>query len=492
MYDTTLTLDVSYLNPPFPRQYDSDEEDISEPEGPSFSPFDSHRRSATLDSVMSTGEAPTDMTESVDRPSYPRLLSPFPSTGKTSRPVSMLSVDTVKRSSTATFNTDSYTILDHDDDMIIELPSPDPTTPLQSPLFLQPTVYVPSEILTSPRNSYRSSSSVSICSDDESDVFVAEQVTYVEPLVKPNLILISPTSEQSFPREPASPSSSEGSVYPNHEASVSQPLLGETNPDHGRSRYPLRPTHTKMQGSLSTLDTLKLSNPNPRHGHDEIPEPMSAPAVEAPQSMSFRARSMSFSRPQTPATESRHRLRKEQPRRPPSAASTATFSLFPSTQSSTYQDDDSRSRSISISHSAASSEYSLSSSQPPSRTASPSPYYNPAYNRSRSGSLYSVSSISTPTTKRPPLLYRGSVIKGSGMLSGYSSSSLRAELDTAVPEHSTENDEQCLHSKKKSKKSMKQLKSSSNSSKTESSESSAKSFVGFMLRGKRKSFIKNF
>ncbi|KAL4863394.1 hypothetical protein BDV12DRAFT_177515 [Aspergillus spectabilis] len=481
MYDTTLTLDVSYLDRPFPRHYESDEEDISEAEGPSFSPFDSHKRSATLDSIMSTGESSNaNMTESVDRPSFPRLLSPFPSTGKASRPVSM---DTIKRSSTATFGTDSCTIFDHDDDTIIELPSPDSTTPLQSPLFLQPTVYVPSEPLTSPRQSFRSSSSASIYSDDESDVLLAEQVTYVEPLAKPNLILISPTSEQSSPREPASPSSSEGSVYSSHEATKSQPLFGETSMDRGRSRYPVRPTHSKMQGSLSALDTLKLPGP----GYQDISEPMSAPAVEAPQSMSFRARSMSFSRPQTPATESRRRLCKEPPRRPPSAASTATFSLFPSAQFSNYADEETRPRSISTSHSAASSEYSLSSSQPPSRTASPSPYYNTAYNRSRSGSLYSISSMSTPTTKRPPLPYRGSVIKGTGMLNGYSSSSLRAELDNELPEQP---DEQSLKSKKSRKKSMKQLVSSS--SKNEGSESSAKSFVEFMLRGKRKSFIKNF
>ncbi|KAL4886136.1 hypothetical protein BJY04DRAFT_213671 [Aspergillus karnatakaensis] len=489
MYDTTLTLDVSYLNTPFPRHYESDEEDISEPESHS-SPFDTHRRSATLDSIMSTGESSNgDVTESVDRPSYPRLLSPFPSTGKSSRPVSM---DTVKRSSVATFGTDSCTIFDHDDDMIIELPSPDSTTPLPSPLFLQPTVYVPSEPFTPFRNSFNSSSSASIYSDDESDVFVAEQVTYVEPLVKPNLILISPTSEgtSSSPREPASPSSSEGSVYSNHEATKSQPLLGETSMDRGRSRYPVRPTHTKMPGSLSALDTLNFAGP-PRDIYNA--EPMSAPAVEAPQSMSFRARSMSFSRPQTPAAENRRRLRKEPPLRPPSAASTATFSLFPSAQSSNYQEEDFRSRSTSISHSAASSEYSLSSSQPPSRTASPSPYCNPAYNRSRSGSLYSVSSMSTPTTtKRPPLPYRGSMIKGSGMLSGYSSSSLRAELDNGheLAEQAGESDAMSVKSKKSRKKSLKHLKSSS---KSESSESSAKSFVGFMLRGKRKSFInKNF
>ncbi|KAL4794945.1 hypothetical protein BDV19DRAFT_399053 [Aspergillus venezuelensis] len=504
MYDS-VALDLSYANQPLPRHYESEEEDISESE------YTSHSRSATLDSITTT-----TTTSDVDRPALPRLLSPF--TENPSRPVSM---DTVKRSSSATFVTEPCTIFDNDDDsMILELPSPDSTTPLESPIFLQPAVYVPSEPLTSPRTSFHSlssSSAASFYSDDDSNVCVAEQVTYVEH-AKPNLILISPTAtEQSAPspRDLASPTSlSDGSVYSNDEASHSQPVLGDTPMDRGRSRY----YHNKSQGSLSALDTLqKCSSRQPSA------EPMSAPAVEA-RRLSFRARSMSFSRPQTPASAStdRRRLQKEPPRRPPSAASTATFSLFP-TQSQTQlphgqaqagQDDDARARSTSLScpyslHSAASSTYSLSSSQPPSRTASPNPYYNP-YNRSRSGSLYSISSTTTaPTGKRPHMPYRGSLVKSStfnvsGNGSGYSSSSLRAELGSA--NGSVNEDPQLFHdprtsqaqsaidesskldSRTRRKKSMKQLKPSHGHS-----ESKSKGFVGFMLgqRSKRKSVIKS-
>ncbi|KAL3463739.1 hypothetical protein BJX64DRAFT_256788 [Aspergillus heterothallicus] len=516
MYGTGLPLDVSCITQPtLPRQYESDEEEISESEtGRAFSPIDSHKRSGTLDSIASIDSTHSAMLEPVDRLAFPRLLSPFPSTGKRSRPVSM---DTVKRSSTATFATDACTIFDNDDDMIIELPSPNSTTPLQSPLFLQPSVYVPSEPLTSPRHSFRSSSSVSLYSDDESDVFVAEQVTYVEH-AKPSLILISPTSEQSRPREgssspvsidgsiysndeatrsqpllsgtsfnphPASPDSSDGSIYSNDEATNSQPLLGEASMDRGRSRHPHRPSRGKVQGSLSALDTMSQYGPR----RLDICEPMSATAAEAPHSMSFRARSMSFSRPQTPVAERTRRLQKEPPRpRPPSAQSIATFSLFPQAQTNPYgyARDVSRNRSTSCSHSAASSEYSLPLSQPTSRTGSPSPHCSPAYNRSRSGSLYSVSSMSGATGKRPPMPYRGSVIKGSGMLSGYSSSSLRAELDNGHMEQLPE--VQDPKPKSRRKKSLRQLKPL----KTETSESSTKSFVDFMLRGKRKSVIKNF
>ncbi|KAL4977158.1 hypothetical protein BDW66DRAFT_150471 [Aspergillus desertorum] len=508
MYDP-VALDLSYAKQSLPRHYDSDEEDISESEGHA-SPLDAHKRSATLDSIMSVSDGGHEHEQpaepgAADRPAFPRLLS-LPANTKTSRPGS---IDTVKRSSSATFVTEPCTIFDHDDDddeMIIELPSPSSTTPLQSPLLLQPSVYVPSEPLTSQRNSFNSSSSASVYSDDDSDVFVAEQVTYVEH-AKPSLILISSTesSPTSYfpPRDAGLPSpqasASSGSVYSNDEATKALPLLGETCMPRGRGRslYPTRALHTKAPGSLSALDTLK--NCGPRHIGNE---PMSAPPVEAPRPLSFRARSMSFSRPQTPVSEARRRLHKEPPRRPPSAQSTATFSLFP-TQSQT--PNPIPAHGSGYEHSCASSTYSLplSSSQPPSRTASPGPYSSgsPAYNRSRSGSLYSVCSTSAAHTqafgKRPPLPYRGSgsipMVKSRSStmpMGGYSSSSLRAELNPQPEDQkasSKSKGSRETRSGSGSKKSLKQPKD-----KESEASSSAKSLVGFMLRGKRKSVIKNW
>ncbi|CBF73919.1 hypothetical protein AN8116.2 [Aspergillus nidulans FGSC A4] len=449
MYDP-VALDLSYVNRTLPRHYDSDEEDISESEGHA-SPLDAHKRSATLDSILSVSDGGHEQEQNDEQDQH----NPESGAGR----------------------------------------------PAFSRLLSLPTdLYVPSEPLTSPRNSFNSASSASVYSDDESDIFVAEQVTYVEH-AKPNLILISPTEScpsSSFPPRDGnlpSPSSSasSGSVYSNDEASRSQPVLGEPWPHRGRdhSPFPSRPLHTKTPGSLSALDTLK--NCGPRQA---VNEPMSAPAVEAPRPLSFRARSMSFSRPQTPAADARRRLQKEPSRRPPSAQSTATFSLFPAQSQS-------RTSTPILTHgnghedSCASSTYSLplSSSQPPSRNASPSPYScgSPAYNRSRSGSLYSVSSMSAAhsqaTGKRPPLPYRGSISmvksRSSTMpMGGYSSSSLRAELNPQPEEQKTSSKSKSkTHS---SKKSMKQSKD-----KESETPSSAKSFVGFMLRGKRKSVIKN-
>ncbi|KKK24793.1 hypothetical protein P175DRAFT_0246930 [Aspergillus ochraceoroseus IBT 24754] len=498
MYDTAVPLDLSYMNQAsLPRHYESDEEEISESETwgqeHTFSPIDSFKLAGTLDFNMITDErSSVNLGESgIERPVVPRLLSPFPSTGKPSRPVSM---DTVKRSSCATFVTDSY-IFDNDDDMIIELPSPNSTTPLQSPLFLQPTVYVPSEPFTSPINSSsRSSSPSSFYSDNESDIFIAEQVTYVEPTAKPNLILISPVSEQSSPREDTIPQPSLGSFYSLDQAAKSQPLLGETSMNRGRSRYSARPMRGPFQMSLSGLETAGYAL-SPK----DISEPASATAAEMAQSMSLRHRSMTFSRPQTSFAESgpflgmRSRLQKDQSCRPPSAQSAATFSLFPSTHPFPFARDDHRSRSISYSHSAASSEYSLSSqtSQPVSRTPSPTPYYSNPFHRSRSGSIYSVSSVPAAHAPRPPLPYRGSLIKGSSSLSGYSASSLRSEIENSSAVDPQQRAETEFKSKSRRKKSLKQIRTSH--SKAENSDSSTtKSFVDFMLRGKRKSTIKNF
>lgn len=228
MYDTAGPIRLDYINQQhLPRRYESDEEDISESEmgghDNAFSPVEAYEPSNP------------DINQSeIERPGFPRLLPTYSSSGKTSRPVSM---DTIKRSSATTFVADSY-IFEHDDDVIIELPSPDATSPLQSPIFLPPSVYVPSESPVSTRpQSLASASSASMYSDDEdSDLLVAEQVKIVEPIAKPNLILISPVSEHSpSPFKDSTPkpntakdiSKDNGAqgVYSHRRAAASQPLL---------------------------------------------------------------------------------------------------------------------------------------------------------------------------------------------------------------------------------------------------------------------------
>ncbi|EAU30382.1 predicted protein [Aspergillus terreus NIH2624] len=503
MYDSAPPLDLQYIKSQhLPRRYDSEEEEISESElggqENAFSPVESYKAPGTCDSDTSTDELSNAEDERAAH--FARLLPPYSSAGLGSRPVSM---DTVKRSSGTTFVADSY-IFDHDDDVIIELPSPDATSPMTSPTFLQPTVYVPPESPVSMRpSSSRSSSPTSMLSDDDTDVLVAEQVTFVKPRPKPSLILISPAPEQSaFPFKPASPaqttlqendlhgagSSDAQPVYSLTQAAQSQPALGDFQ------RTPRSKTDAAKRGSLQLslrghdgqpigpgAATAAAAPSNPLASLAEVPEQTTRP-------MSVRSQSISFSRPKTAFSEKSASGRSRLPtaagsmRRPPSLQSLS--SVFHSRHASLSPHDDPHARTLPYSHSNASSEYSVPSPTTTSLRASPAPspttYYSaPNFTRDRSGSSYSTSS-------RSPLPIRNSIMKSSTASSLYSGSSLRSEVESvrSLDPSDVAETEPKPHSRRK--KSMR----SNKLSKTDGSEpSSAKSFMGFMFRGKRRSTI---
>ncbi|KAI9041775.1 uncharacterized protein KD926_006499 [Aspergillus affinis] len=507
MYEPANTLQLPYIKQQhLPRRYESDEEDISEPElggqENAFSPVESYKArdsDASADELSNADPAESNMA---------CLLSPLSTTtDKASRPVSM---DTVKRSSSTTFVADSY-IFDQDDDVIIELPSPDSTSPLHSPVFLQPNVYVPPE---SPASSRRSSASSIYSEDDNTDLLVAEQVTYVEPIAKPNIILISPTesshmSENSVPpalkSAPLQPShSSSGSkpfgdgesVYSLKSAASSQPFLGSSNREGSTAQY-LGEARSRKSGLR--LNTTDLEGPS-----FELPTPQLTQSPEPSSTLSLRARSMTFSRPKTAVSEKtssfkptmRSRAPTESLRRPPSIQSIRSANLpFHGRHHSTFPAPDNfYARPISCSQSAASSEYSMSpqNSRPPSRTPSPGAnfYSAPNFTRHRSSSSYSVSSVPgshSSHSNRNPLPIRNSLMKSSTSSSMYSSSSLRSEVDSLRsldPNDVAETDGK--GGKLRRKKSLRLFKEP----KVDSPEQTTKSFMGF-LRAKRKSTLKS-
>ncbi|PWY80411.1 hypothetical protein BO94DRAFT_161024 [Aspergillus sclerotioniger CBS 115572] len=481
MYPTTAPLDLDYLNDQLlPRRYESDEEETSESElgahDHAFSPvktagpFDSDTSADELSNVNSP-ESP------VDKSAFSRLLSAYPPS-KQSRPVSM---DTVKRSSGTTFVPDSY-IFDDDDDVIIELPSPTSTSPLQSPIFLQPTVYQPP---TSPRSASPAPTAPTD-SDDETDVLVAEQVTFVEPSAKPNLILISPVTDGPVVDEPE-PMSAVSVDVPNrfpprqglyslNQCTKSQPMLSDKRPDYL--------AHMK-RGSLQLHS--KYAKQKPRRADTDpftIPRTL-ADVPETSQPMALRSRSMTWNRPQTSAESTSNRGPKAGTlRRPPSMQNVGGgYTLFPNTRRTLgYPNEEFHARSSSLSYSIASSDVS----QPPSRTSSPAPYYSsPTFNRHRSGSNYSVSSVPGNISQRPPV--RHSMMKSSTSSSMYSASSLRSEVESVYsmdPREVAEPDAKAARRKKSFRRS-KQPKMES----TEPLPTTPKSFMGFMLRGRRKSTI---
>ncbi|KAF7594022.1 hypothetical protein BBP40_010300 [Aspergillus hancockii] len=488
MYDTAGPIHLDYLNQQhLPRRYDSDEEDISESEmsghDNAFSPVESYEPSNA------------DISESkIERPGFPRLLPGYSSSGKASRPVSM---DTLKRSSDTTFVADSY-IFEHEDDVIIELPSPDATSPLQSPIFLPSTVYVPTESPMSTRpQSLASLSSASMYSVDETDVLVAEQVKIVEPTAKPNLILISPVSEHSsspFKDSVSTPTTTKNGLsdngsqglYSHRRAATSQPLLWSNT-----HREPTRKEALK-RGSMH-LTTRELER-LPMGSGATITSPTEVPQMPPP--MGLRTHSMSISRPATAVSEKispseeRHRRPTDILRRPPSIrslSSAASLPFFHGRQTPTSASSDSRTRSMSYTHSSAKSIHGIpsQSSCPPSRTGSPSPYYSsPSFTRERSGSSYSSSSLS-----RTPAPVRHSLKKTSTSSSLYSSSSLRSEVESLRSLDPRDVAETDMQQKVRRKKSLRHVRKSTTVEIPELS--TKKSFMGFMFGSKRKSTIKS-
>ncbi|RAH49258.1 uncharacterized protein BO95DRAFT_13069 [Aspergillus brunneoviolaceus CBS 621.78] len=491
MYQTAAPLDLDYLNQQLlPRQYESEEEETSESELGShdhaFSPiktagpYDSDMSADEVSSVNSP-QSPSDQT------AFARLLSTHAATGKTSRPVSL---DTVKRSSGTTFVPESY-MFDDDDDVIIELPSPGSTSPLRSPVFLQPTVYQPPQSLRHQRRS-RSSSPCSVYSlddsVDDSDVCVAEKVTIVEPIAKPNLILISPVTDGPVVEEPepmsAISATTEPDRYPSgkglyslNQAIKSQPLLSERRPD---------PAFYLKRGSLQLHGRYAGQHPR-RADTDPFVAPRAlADVPETPQPTNMRSQSMAVNRPKTSAEHVANRGPKGSLlRRPPSMQTVhGGYSPFPPRHTSNHAADESHSRSVSLSHSFAGSDYSL----PSSRTSSPVPYYSsPTFNRHRSGSTYSTSSMPGNRGFRPPTA-AASLMHSSTASSVYSASSLRSEVESV---YSLDPREAAASGAKaaRRKKSFRYSRSAKADSAEPAAKSSSSGFMGFMLRGRRKSTI---
>ncbi|EAW14828.1 uncharacterized protein ACLA_002390 [Aspergillus clavatus NRRL 1] len=510
MYQPTESLDLDYTNQQLlPRRYESEEEDISESEhggqDNGFSPVDDTTGASPNMSTEKLSDVGVDL--EIENRHVARLLSPYPSRGRKSRPVSM---DTIKRSSNTTFVADSIAF--DEDDAIIELPSLDQPSPFESPIFLQPAVYVPpGSPVSSSARSTRSLSPTSVYSEDETDVFMAEKVTYVEPISKPSLIQISP-DQSNFPaaaslsrkrntfyQEKTSSDStkaaSEG-IYSLRQAARSQPLLAnreqKVDPDREKEQQLRRKSlsigqHTSQAEEES--DFMELPQPSATIcSVSELPE--------VPQPHSPRFRSKTFSGLRTSGAEKgaslytvmRSRLPTESLRRPPSARNMGSSSgLFSHARhASASPGNDSRKRPTGISHTRMSSE--LSSPLQACRSPSPvmtnnAPYYSsPTFSRNRSGSVYSNISAPTPTTYRPRPV-RDSTMHS--IKSSYSSS-LRSEVESVHSVEAQEPVQQECISKGSRKKSLKRSKLAKQEGKE---QSTAKSIMGFMLRGKRKSTI---
>ncbi|KAJ6110763.1 hypothetical protein N7486_002998 [Penicillium sp. IBT 16267x] len=244
MYEPNTSLSLHRLSrQSLQKRYESDEEDVSESDaGPDLVPsLVGSNRAGTIDSDLSADEnSHTDP----DSDREGRLLAPFPVV-KRPRPVSM---DTVKRSSDATFP-ENTRVFDPEEDMVLEIPLPDTPPEIDPNLYLQPAIYVsPNTPPTHSRRS-RSSSPSSIFSVENAEIQVAKKITLMEPPTRPTLVFIKSLGSRS-----------KGSRAP---------------PSHSRTRSSARNRESrifdgKLEGNLQVprlADVKPKSSPRVSEGH---------------------------------------------------------------------------------------------------------------------------------------------------------------------------------------------------------------------------------
>ncbi|RMJ28798.1 hypothetical protein PHISP_00345 [Aspergillus sp. HF37] len=430
-------------------RYESDEEDVSESDH-AFSPVDSQRAPGApadaLDSDLSADESSIPDV-------VPHLLSPYRDCPeKNSRPVSM---DTVKGSSGPTLVGDSFH-LDHDDNMIVELP---------------PTVYVPQPSESKHQHLSRSASGASVFSDEEpADLLVAEKVTYMEPHTRPNVIIISPFAGQSGPgpdpRVSTRLSQETKRAYRNSSVnSMGEIEIPQQEPaDDASSLADISEDRDlgEREDAHARLPPIDTTTPTPPQDSSDtdlspraiLPERTTAPSDTTPATHAISSqpqpqpqpqpsqRPISFSRPFADKTglPARPRITADTSRRPPSVRSTSSASTglyTPSALDSPYPGEDTRSR-------AGSSALNLTMSN----SSSPAPNFSSStFYRGRMGSAYSATTTTTTAssssstlgtgagtgTGRSPYLLRNQAVKHSAAAST-SAASLRSGSDGPGPE----------------------------------------------------------
>lgn len=238
MYEPTTSLDLHRLSrQSLQKRYESDEEDVSESEAGAqdFVPsLIGSQRAGTFDSDLSADEN-SHVDPDSDREE--QLLAPYPPV-KRPRPVSM---DTVKRNSSANFGDDAY-VFDPEEDLVLELPSPD-SPPMASSLYLQPTIYVrPNSPPANPNPRSRSSSPSSIFSVESAEIQTAKKVTMMEPPTRPTVVFINAIGARS--------------------------KAAKSRPSHSRSR-----TSPRDRGSRMFLDRTESSLNVPRLAENQATSP---------------------------------------------------------------------------------------------------------------------------------------------------------------------------------------------------------------------------
>ncbi|KAJ5381915.1 uncharacterized protein N7496_004343 [Penicillium cataractarum] len=443
MYEPTTALSLHRLSrQSLQKRYESDEEDVSESDagGHDFiPPLTGSQRAGTFDSDISADENSHDDPDS-DREE--QLLAPYRG-AKRQRPVSM---DTVKRNSDVSFVEDAY-VFDPEEDLVLELPSPDSPAPLASSLFLQPTIYVsPNTPPTTTNVRSRSSSPSSIFSVENAEIQIAKKITMMEPPARPTLVFINSLGSRSKnsrsrlnrSRTRGNPRDRESRIFDGRfENGLEVPRLTE-----------IKTSSNDTENSESSSDESTCTTPAMPITDDDTPRPLQSATINRvseipvvpflPPSPRIRPQSMYRPRPRTSGAEksfpampnARPRRPTEPGRRPASIRSNSNSSVpsFASRPASPFPSDLGY---IPDHYSEAGSLLSRTCS-PVSYASSPPPTHQPPTQsqppkRGHTSSKHSVSNI---LSQRSPMMRR-MTRKHSETSSIHSMSSLRSEMDAA-------------------------------------------------------------
>lgn len=422
MYESPTSLSLHRLSwHSLQDRYESDEETASESDTGAHdllsSPVGSHR-GGIFDSDLSADDKS-------DRDEH--LLSP--PVAKRPRPVS---TDTIKRNGNATFDEEAY-VFDPEEQMVLELPSPDSPPQLASSIFLQPSIYVSPKPPHLANSRSRSPSPSSIFSVEEADIQVARKVSFMEPRTRPTVVLINalgPRSKGSKSRSSHSrsrESSRSRTVTLRPDSRLTSARSESVTKSAGVSTQEITDSRPFTSSSSILNDDMNVAPSATINRVSDLPpvpylpaQPRTVPAAE----YRTRPRTSGSDRIMPPPLNVRPR-RPTDTRRPPSmrsaSSNTISYTSRPTTPFSpedsilgTIHDDDLPGLTRTC------SPVSIAS------TSSPPPYIS---TKRSASSTYSVSNI---LAHRSPLMMRRMTRKHSSS-SVHSLSSLRSEMDPHGP-----------------------------------------------------------
>lgn len=444
MYEPTTALSLHRLSrQSLQKRYESDEEDVSESDagGHDFVPSPTgSQRAGIFDSDISADE---NSHADPDSDRDEELLAPYRG-AKRQRPVSM---DTVKRNSEASFVEDAY-VFDPEEDMVLELPSPD-SPDLSSSLFLQPTIYVSPNTPPATNIRSRSASPSSIFSVENAEIQIAKKITLMEPPTRPTLVFINSLgsrsknarSQTSRPRTRGNPRDRESRIFDGRfENGLEVPRLAEIKASASKD--------TENAESSSDDDSTCTTPAMPAIDDDYMSRPLQSATINRvseipvvpflPPSPRIRPQSMYRPRPRTsgaeksfqPMPNARPRRPTDTTRRPASIRSNSNSSVpsYASLPASPYPSDlgyiPDHFSDVGSLLSRTCSSVSCASSPPPP------PYHSQSQSQPpKRGHTPSKHSVSNILAQRSPMMRR--MTRKHSATS--SMSSLRSEMDPPVP-----------------------------------------------------------